>query len=504
VSALQRPLAPQAEVYAAPSYDQLQAAIVDVVATWTPTERQHEFLAANDDILLYGGAAGGGKSDALLIDVLGLGLETGPAIENPDYQALICRRTFPELRDLIDRSRFLYPAVDPGAVFDIAKSIWTFSSGAKVEFNYLRRESDVYQFQGRAFQYIAFDEITQYASDKPFMYLMSRLRIRGRATMRCLMRATCNPGGVGHDWVKKFWKIGDDGGPTQFFIELEHIDDAGVKTLIRKSVRFIPARLRDNKYLSSDTGYLSNLLMMSKMDQRGLLEGRWDVTDIPGQVLHDEIERLYRPGPGEPKRVCAVPIVRSLPVNTFWDLGRRDATGIWLHQQVGTENRFIAYYENNLKGMAHYLKWLTEWKNEYGVRFDTHYVPHDGVQVEMTSNTSRAQMLRDAKLGTVVVVPRVDNLHDGIECLRQAMDTYWFDEDRCEEGLTFLKRYRFEYNERLQRFEREPRHDDASTAADALRQHAQYFKPRRPVTDGDIARARARGHMPVKQSGYTS
>ena len=82
---------------------------------WQPTERQVAFLSSSDDEVLYGGAAGGGKSDALLIDALGL--QQG-AIENRKYQEILFRHTFPDLRDLIDRSKELYPEIEPAAKYD--------------------------------------------------------------------------------------------------------------------------------------------------------------------------------------------------------------------------------------------------------------------------------------------------------------------------------------------------------------------------------------------------
>ncbi len=271
-------------------------------------------------------------------------------------------------------------------------------------------------------------------------------------------------------------------------MELPYTTDGGVVTALRKSIRFIPARLKDNPYLAGDTNYLSNLLMLSKLEQRGLLEGRWDVTDIPGQVLRDEIERVYLD-----KRVCDVPIVRAVAVDTYWDLGRSDATGIWFGQRVGIENRWINYYEDSLVGMSTYIDVLRRFRDEQGISYGTHHLPHDGAVTELVSNTSRQKALQGAKLGPVVIVPRVESIQDGIECLRQAMDTYYFDKTRCIDGIASLKKYRYRYNEQLLRFEREPLHDAASTAADALRQHAQFYKVKRVVTDGDIERARRRG-----------
>ena len=166
---------------------------------WQPTDKQGEFLSAPEDEVLYGGAAGGGKSDALIIDALGL---QQSAILWPGYRAIIFRRTFPELRELIDRTRVIYPVAIPGAVFSESNREWTFPSGAKVEFGYLESEADRFRYQGRQFQYIGWDEMTQWATDTGYSYLLSRLRTVNPA-VKCYVRATCNPGGIGHVWVKQ-------------------------------------------------------------------------------------------------------------------------------------------------------------------------------------------------------------------------------------------------------------------------------------------------------------
>jgi hypothetical protein len=92
---------------------------------WQPTARQSEFLEASEDELLYGGAAGGGKSDALVIDALGLQVQ---AVTKPEYRALILRKTFGELKEIVDRTRALYPQIVPGAVYRQQDGLWQFPS----------------------------------------------------------------------------------------------------------------------------------------------------------------------------------------------------------------------------------------------------------------------------------------------------------------------------------------------------------------------------------------
>ena len=156
---------------------------------------QTEFLAASEREVLYGGAAGGGKSFGLLADPMRY-------FDNPNFSGLILRRTNDELRELIWKSQELYLKAFKGAKWGEKKSQWTFPSGAKLWFSYLDRDQDVLRYQGQSFSYIAVDELTQYPSEFCWNYLRSRLRTTD-TTLPIHMRATTNPGGIGHGWVKR-------------------------------------------------------------------------------------------------------------------------------------------------------------------------------------------------------------------------------------------------------------------------------------------------------------
>ena len=158
---------------------------------------QEDFLSASERDVLYGGAAGGGKSFALLADPLRY-------CNNPNHRGLLLRRTLDELTELIDKSRQLYPKAFPGAKFRESKSTWVFPSGATIWFTYLDKDKDVTRFQGQAFNWIGIDEITQYPTPYVWDYLRSRLRSTDSELQKHLyMRCTANPGGVGGWWVKK-------------------------------------------------------------------------------------------------------------------------------------------------------------------------------------------------------------------------------------------------------------------------------------------------------------
>ena len=219
---------------------------------------QTDFLAAPETDVLYGGAAGGGKSYAMLVDPLRFAHRAA-------HRALILRRSMPELRELIDKSRELYPKAFPGCRFREVEKIWTFPSGAKLEFGFLERDADVYRYQGQAYSWIGFDEITHLATEFSWNYLSSRLRTTD-PEIQPYMRCTANPGGAGAHWVKKRYVHPSE--PNESF--------TGKDGLTRK---FIPARLDDNPYLSKDGRYEQMLKALPDVQRKQLLEGDWDITE---------------------------------------------------------------------------------------------------------------------------------------------------------------------------------------------------------------------------------
>ena len=224
-----------------------------------PTPTQAAFLLDPSREALYGGAAGGGKSSALLMGAL-------QGVEVPGFAAIIFRRTLADLKlpgALIDRS---HQWIGSPARWSADDHTWTFPSGATISFGYLDTEFGHLRYQGAEFQYIAFDELTQFR-EVDFRYLFSRLR-RPHDASRLLgevpprMRAATNPGGPGHDWVRRR------------FIEpwLAHQLDPTI-TLDRS---YHPALLADNPYLDIDA-YGEMLDQLDPVTRAQLRDGNWDI-----------------------------------------------------------------------------------------------------------------------------------------------------------------------------------------------------------------------------------
>ena len=235
---------------------------------------QEDFLAAAETDVLYGGAAGGGKSYAMLVDPLRYAHRAA-------HRGLIIRRSMPELRELIDKSRELYPKAFPGCKYKEVEKLWNFPSGAKIEFGFLERDADVYRYQGQAYSWIGFDEITHLPTEFSWNYLASRLRTTD-ADIIPYMRCTANPGGVGATWVKK--RYIDPQTPDTSF--------EGADGLTRK---FIPARLQDNPYLARDGRYEKMLQALPPTQRQQLLEGNWDVAEGAAFTEFETVSHIITP-----------------------------------------------------------------------------------------------------------------------------------------------------------------------------------------------------------------
>ena len=259
----------------APAYDVQEAQDVVFKANDGP---QTDFLSSSEREVLYGGAAGGGKSYAMLADPL-------HGLNNSNFSGLLVRHTTEELRELIQKSQELYPRAIPGIKWSERKSQWISPRGGRLWMSYLDKDMDVTRYQGQAFNWIGFDELTQWSSPYAWDYMRSRLRSAYSKELGLYMRATTNPGGSGHQWVKKmfidpspynksFWATNIETGDTITFPK-GHTKEG--EPLFKR--RFIPASLFDNPYLSEGGDYEAMLLSLPEHQRKQLLDGNWDVNE---------------------------------------------------------------------------------------------------------------------------------------------------------------------------------------------------------------------------------
>ena len=185
------------------------------------------------------------------------------------------------MSELVDRSMWIYKRSFPRAKYNGSSHCWTFPSGAKIYFGSIHNVQDRTRYQGRAFDLIIFDELTHFTWEE-YSYLRSRNRPTGPGT-RVYMRATGNPGGIGHGWVKQYFvRAGEPSKPVNNDVKIIG-PDGKVMEYKRKKI-FVPSSVFDNQaLLSNDPNYVASLGMLDEGDRNALLYGDWD--SFEGQVF---------------------------------------------------------------------------------------------------------------------------------------------------------------------------------------------------------------------------
>jgi hypothetical protein len=254
--------------------------IETTIKEWIPSERQKAFIELPDSIFeaLYGGAAGGGKTETLLMLPVVRGW-----IENGNFKGLILRRTFPELsQEVIPRSKKFYHACG-GKYHDTYKR-WTFPSGAVIQFGHCESLADARRYDSSEYNYVAFDELTSFMEDMYVYIAFTRVR-SSDPTLPSVVRGGTNPGNVGHTWVFKRFVQPCITGYTVIRRTVKlNINDEVVTRAI--DGMYIPSKATDNPYLmESDPNYLTRLASLPAAERAAKLEGKWD--SYEGQVFED-------------------------------------------------------------------------------------------------------------------------------------------------------------------------------------------------------------------------
>lgn len=219
------------------------------------TKKQKAFIDSGESEVLFGGAAGGGKSYGQTVDALLF------ALKYPGSKQLVLRRTFAELdKSLIRASLSLYPREIYS--FNSSNHTGRFKNGSIIDFGYCAAEGDVYQYQSAEYDVIRFDELTHF-TESQYIYLISR--VRGANSFPKQVKSSTNPGGIGHGWVKARFVDPSPAGKS-------FVGEDGMERI------FIPALLDDNRFLSEgDPGYRDRLLALPEREKKALLYGDWNI-----------------------------------------------------------------------------------------------------------------------------------------------------------------------------------------------------------------------------------
>ena len=238
----------------------------DRKVVWAPNSRpQALFCASIEEEVLYGGAKGCAKSDAILMAPL-------QQVHLPQYKALILRQTFPEVQELIDRSHRLFPAMQGAPVWSGALKRWTWPGGGLLQFGHCARKEDVQRYHGQEWAFIGFDEVGDVQDERVWIMLMAENRCPNPDVIR-MMRGTANPGKPGHPWIKRRF-IDKCGKLGEHIWKYRYDMPGGMSATLRR--RFIPARVTDNPVYANDPIYMATLYSLPEILRRQLLYGDWD------------------------------------------------------------------------------------------------------------------------------------------------------------------------------------------------------------------------------------
>ena len=371
-----------------------------------PTPKQHAFLFLDCLEALFGGAAGGGKTDSLLMAAL-------QYVDVPGYAALLLRRTYADLAlpgAIMDRSHDWLRGT--AAWWNDRDKTWHFPSGATVTFGYLASDADKYRYQGAELQFIGFDELTQF-SEEQYTYLFSRLRRLEGVNVPLRMRAASNPGGAGHAWV--YDRFMPDLTPEA----AEHR---------RKTGRiFVPSLLDDNPYIDRDA-YQRGLAELDDITRKQLEDGLW-VTDPSARPF----DRLWWSGVNRYESAAGARVVgRYHSYDTATKTGQHNAYTALVVGEVTADYRLLIREVWQDKLMVPYLADKVRDHAEAGNR--------DGkleavIIEDMSSGTGIVQTLGlgDAWLARLLVPFKPANYGDKVQRAQQA--ALW-----CKRGCVLLPR----------------------------------------------------------------
>lgn len=448
---------------------------------WRPNDGpQYTFLEAVSsgeyDEVLYGGARGGGKTDAGIMALL-------YDMDESLYRALVIRRNADDLRDWSDRAERWYATQN----FTKAGTPPEFvhKGGAKIRTGHLKDQNAFSKYQGHEYHKLLIEELTQIPREEDYLKLKASCRSTVEKLRPCTI-SNCNPDGPGFYWVKKRFRI--EGVPTQPVITVDPV--TGLKRI------FIPSRLADNPHLAKDPTYKAFLDGLPDGLREAWRDGSWEDPIIKGAYYTRELDQARREG-----RIKVVPYDPALKVHTVWDLGIDDSMCIGFFQRTATDIRLINYYQNENFGLDHYFSVLEDYRKEHKYLYGKHFAPHDANKRELSSGKTIIQLAKD--MGYTFEPIPLAGINDGILVVRLMFPRFYINEPLCEQAMSGFRNYRKKWNDALLKYDDEPVHDWASHPADMLRYAAtieqkmtneeQIVLPRKQY----VADSRYEGNIPL-------
>jgi hypothetical protein len=409
---------------------------------WEPQPKQELVLKRKEDEILYGGARGGGKTDAGMVFPM-------YHIQHPKYRALVIRKNFTDLSDWIDRATDMYF----GAGGKKANDYFEFPSGARIRFGHLA-DKDAYQkYQGHEYQNMIFEEITHISRESDY----EKLRASCRSTVpeiRPQIFATTNPDGPGHEWVKDRWSIPDLPDMNEIYITTD--EQSGLSRV------FVPSTLDDNPILmNADPNYVKVIESIKDPEMmRAWRHGSWEGFGVEGAYYANHIRKAM-----DDNRVRTGLYDPTQPVYTWCDLGKGENYAIGFFQKNGINWAVIDYEElKDDEGLAEGIKLI---KNKPYI-YAEHYAPHDIAVKDFSATRTRKEIAYD--MGVDFNIVNRSSVHEGIDVVKFRFPSLHFeDTPNVQLLLKRLKRYHKEWDDSRGIWKVNPAHDENSHGADMMR-----------------------------------
>lgn len=374
---------------------------------YTPQTKQQIALSRSEDLLFYGGAKGGGKSDFLLIDYLSHAERYAAG-----SRGIIFRRTYNELEELIHRSRQLYLHAE----FSETKKTWTFPNGASLKMRFVEADQDVSRYQGHQYSWIGMDELTEWPTDFCMVFILSCLRSAEGAD--CYFRASGNPGRIGHQWVKAYFI--DVAPPMQPYERVIPLPDGRSASMWQI---YIPASLDDNTALmQSDPLYEARLALLPPYLYEAFRHGNWDV--IAGAAFSELRRDIHGIDPANPPE-------RLLRVFDFERMTPKDDIKIFRSFDWGYARPFsFGWYFSDYDGRLYRYRELYGCKSpDKGIEMPARDVAIKVRQIEQEHNERVVLSIADASIWD-----KPSNQNEAAEKLPSIAETMgeegiWFDRD---------------------------------------------------------------------------